>query len=472
MTETIPRARAVPEVATATGRSGLVDGPPSAALVIGFGPAGLGVFLGALRDGFFADLVRAGARAVDRRPPEHAGRLGRYSIDSDSTLDSFVAGLGHWATGAPEPHFVAHGPWARDVIDRHRSTIDAGRGKAVPLHWAGGLQQEMSEIVMRRAAAVTSDVLVRVGSVESAQLQPDGSWIVEGGAGAPARHVTSLVLATGAHQPLELLRDVVVAGRRPAVERPTVTLGSDQVLARDGLASVNRVLRGSKAPRAVIVGGSHSALAAARVLLAGVHGWGEGSIVVAHRSPLRPMFSSAQNALAEGFSDFTQEDICPLTGRVFPLGGFRLASGELLRSLLGLGGRDPEPRVRLHHIRPHGDQALGDLLDAADVVVLATGYEREMIRLRGVEGTPLRLRGGPGRGYVDAQAQVLDAAGAPVPGLYATGLAAGHPLAGTHGEPSFDKLANGTALWQGEIGSMIARRVMERHRVMGDSQCR
>jgi len=37
-----------------------------------------------------------------------------------------------------------------------------------------------------------------------------------------------------------------------------------------------------------------------------------------------------QSALADGYTEFGPEDICPVSGRVFRLSGFRLDSRELI----------------------------------------------------------------------------------------------------------------------------------------------
>ena len=62
---------------------------------------------------------------------------------------------------------------------------------------------------------------------------------------------------------------------------------------------------------------------------------------------------------------------------------------------------------------------------------------------------------------VDRHCRVLDASGAPLPGLYGLGLAAGFvPWGAMGGEPSFRGQANGLWQWQNDVGRMIVEQVL------------
>jgi hypothetical protein len=75
-----------------------------------------------------------------------------------------------------------------------------------------------------------------------------------------------------------------------------------------------------------------------------------------------------------------------------------------------------------------------------------------------MHGVPIRLyaQRTPRAPLVDGQCRVLDESGAPLPGLFGIGLAAGFvPRGALGGEPSFAGQVNGLWLWQTDVGHLI-----------------
>ena len=202
-------------------------------------------------------------------------------------------------------------------------------------------------------------------------------------------------------------------------------------------------------------------------LLAGNLPLGAGAIAMMHRRPLRPFYPSHAAALADGFDDFTQDDICPVSGFVYRLGGFRLESRELVLRALEIGGRVPDPRLALVRIDQVDDAAVRAQIESADLVIAATGYRPRAFALFDTEGAPIALAsdGAEGGQLVDRHCRVLAADGAVVDGVFALGLGAGFvPWGALGGEPSFRGSANGLWLWQNNVGQMIVDQVLERSR--------
>ena len=76
----------------------------------------------------------------------------------------------------------------------------------------------------------------------------------------------------------------------------------------------------------VIVGGSHSAWAAAYNCINKMSqtcSFEKGSIVILHRSPIRLYYGTLLEALDAGYTVDPVNDVCPLTGRVNRYGGLR-----------------------------------------------------------------------------------------------------------------------------------------------------
>ena len=273
----------------------------------------------------------------------------------------------------------------------------------------------------------------------------------------------NVVIATGGHQPFDRLAEQRVAGAALADLAGDRLRASDDVLALGGVEqAAAAALAARRAPRVVVIGGSTSALATVALLLRSRPGiaFGAGGVSLLHRRPLRPFYPSVDAAHAEGFTDFGPEDVCPVSGFVYRLAGFRLEARELVLRMLGIDGRVPDPRVTLHRI---GDDeaAARDLIAGADVVIGALGYRPHALPVRDRDGVFVTLAAEQGGTLVDRHCRVIDAQGAPLPGLFGIGLAAGFvPWGAMGGEPSFRGQANGLWQWQNDVGMMIVEQVL------------
>ena len=78
--------------------------------------------------------------------------------------------------------------------------------------------------------------------------------------------------------------------------------------------------------------------------------FGPGGLTVLTGGKFRIFYPNVEAALADGYTEFGADDICPVSGRVFRLSGFRLDSRELIMRARGIGGRPPEPRLQLHRL--------------------------------------------------------------------------------------------------------------------------
>jgi hypothetical protein len=229
------------------------------------------------------------------------------------------------------------------------------------------------------------------------------------------------------------------------------------------------LLRSKRNPKVVVIGGSTSALASVALMLRSRPGiaFGAGGITLLHRRPLRPFYHSAEAAHADNFHDFDDNDICPVSGFVYRLGGFRLEARELVLRMLQVDGRAPDPRVASHRIDDDEDAARG-MIEEADLVIGALGYRPHALPLFDVGGKPIALAAHDGRPMVDRHCRVLDAHDRPIPGVFGIGLAAGFvPWGRLGGEASFSGQANGLWLWQNDVGQMIVDQVLgERERAV------
>ena len=183
-----------------------------------------------------------------------------------------------------------------------------------------------------------------------------------------------------------------------------------------------------------------------------------------HRRELRIFYPDAASALAEGYTEFGEDDICPISGRVFRFAGFRLDQRELVMRARRLGGRPPELRLALHHLQQGRElEALG-ILDQADLVVAAMGYRPHALAVLDGSGAPVPLLAhtGPQQPLVDGHCQVLDAAGKPIVGLFGIGTRRRLPAARCAGRRAELPRAGERALGSGrtDVGALIVHAIL------------
>ena len=427
-------------------------------VIVGGGPAGLAPLLAAHRHGRLADLLKEGVTVVERSGAIGEGSIGQWVIQSDSTGFTFADCL----AGPPGSELAAVRSYPLT-----KEFVEAG-DRAVPLRRAGEFLALVGEAIHKLVATAPNGRVLNRHRAISTQRTSTG-WLtliedVESG-----RELTiesrDVVLATGASQPAERLRSEIVAGSNLVERCGQRLLQSSEVLSASGFAAVAARLSGlGRAPRVAIIGGSTSAAAIADALLHRLPGitFGAGGVTILHRRPLRIFYPNAQSALADGYTEFGPEDICPISGRVFRLGGFRLDSRELIMQARGIGGRPAEPRLQLHRLGLNDESSLA-LLDKADLVIAALGYRPRALPVFDEAGrrVPLQAETGPQARLVDDHCRVLDAGGHPLPHLFAIGLAAGFvPYGKLGGEPSFRGQANGLWLWQSDVGGLIVDAIL------------
>ncbi|QNA86230.1 aminotransferase DegT [Sphingomonas sp. So64.6b] len=427
-------------------------------LIVGGGPAGTALLTAASKKGQLADLARAGLVVVERDDAIGGGRLGRYAINSDSTAQTFLTAV----KDNPHPELaaiMAH-PAGR-AVERYANALGVPLVEAGPLLRATG--DRLADIVSANGGSVLTG-----HEVLGSQRTTDGLWRTRLKRRADGIEFDQLshriVIATGGHQPLGRLVRQSVAGVSLVEQVGDKLLQSDEILSLGGFAKVADLLAGKRNPRIAVIGGSTSALTSIALLLKGSPAlpFGAGGITLLHRRPLRPFYPSVEAAHAEGFTDFGPEDICPVSGFVYRLAGFRLEARELVLRMLGIDGRAPDPRIALHRITGDDDIAAREHLDRADIVVAALGYRPHALPLSDMQGEPIALSAQVGGAMVDRHCRVVHADGTPVPGVYGIGLAAGFvPWGALGGEASFSGQANGLWLWQNDVGQMIVDQILE-----------
>ena len=425
--------------------------------IIGGGPAGTALLTSAAKRGLLPDLARSGLVVVERDNALGGGRLGSYAITSDSTATTFLSAVQDNAE--PSLAALADHPAARAI-----RRFDDRSG--VPLTEVGPLLRAAGDRLGRVVVDNGGTVLMGHEALSAARGQ-DGIWTVrlrrtsDGALSEQRSH--AIAIATGGHQPIDRISAQRVAGMHLATSVGDRLLQSDAVLSGSGIEQVIDLIANKRAPKITVIGGSTSALATLLLLLKsnpaipfGAHG-----LTLLHRRPLRPFYHSVEAAHAEGFTNFTDQDICPVSGFVYRLAGFRLEARDLVLRMLRVGGREPDPRVQSHQISSDSDSIARRHLAEADLVIAALGYRPHALPLIDRNGARLALAADQGDAMVDRHCRVVAADGTPIAGVYGIGLSAGFvPWGPMGGEPSFVGQANGLWQWQNDVGLMIVEQAL------------
>jgi hypothetical protein len=240
--------------------------------------------------------------------------------------------------------------------------------------------------------------------------------------------------------------DVTVDGGKEQAQEATNSNEKQQMMNATTNATTNALT--AKNP-VVIVGGSHSAWAAAFNFLNKISRdveLEEGSIVILHRSPIRMYYGSLEEAETAGYKVDPIKDVCPLTGRVNRYGGLRYHVNTLAQSVVLA---ESEKRIKCVHMGAQADQtAIEQLFNDAVLVVAAIGYAARVPTIVDAHGATVKLQSTFGQLTTNAKGQCSNQDGVLLPNVLAYGLGAGqfsNPEVG--GEASFAGRVDGVWLY-------------------------
>jgi L-lysine 6-monooxygenase (NADPH-requiring) len=367
-------------------------------LIAGVGPAGMALLATAEATGALDRWLDRGLHAVDPTG-DASGQLGCYAVRSDTTGRVFAEVS---RSALPNP-------------DANEASLlaECDSDSPVPLATAANLLRAAA----RPTLAAAASALVN-GTVTGLRPVPDG--------------VEVTIQTPSGTRSVRAQRVAVAIGGRPWITPELANLRPDAVHSD---AVIRRTVTGTG--RVVVIGGSHSAFSAVRVLLD--HGQVD-AVTVVHRSPVRVTYDDPAAAAADGCR-FGPDDVDAATGRVFRFGGLRTDSADLYRAI-----RDgAEPRVTLTSWPPDPD-----LIASTELIVAATGYTERVSDL---------LPAGFGSCVFD-NAGALRAGGRPVPGIFGIGLGAGRRRdAETGGEKSFTATIDGVWFYRNVVAPVLVERL-------------
>ena len=386
-------------------------------MLVGVGPAGLGLLTAAYAAGELPALADLGMLVVDAEATPGGGNLLNYGVRSDSAATVFLECVEPLLEAAQ----LQQAPELRRI-----SELPPFDSADLPL--VGRLLQAAGKAIIdiARGYGVSVETCTRVTDVQPASA--GGAVVTLTGPNGTRRvRADRLFLAPGGDPYVPEGYRASSAGR---------VCHSDVLLRRATFEEAYARLPAQ--PSILVLGRAHSAFSAADRLLADPRStdWRSGAVTVAARGPVRVTYLSLEEAEADGVSPHP-DDICPNTGRVFRLAGLR-----------GDGAR----RYRLARERVDQRLTIGQLTDTqmltaarhADLVIAATGFRSASLRLL------------PAGYAIDPDGSVLDPKGCRVPGVWSLGLGSGWRRSdGMGGEPSYTGPIDGVWHYQSVVAAAL-----------------
>ena len=423
--------------------------PIQSTVIAGGGPGGLGPLLWAAQKGCLEEWLDRGIALVESSG-RLGGSLGGYGINSDSLGGSYLECLD--ATALPAAlQGLRHDP-VTEEMRRYRD-----RFPPLPLvnRYMGRIGEALAAMVSGRSGCA----LHLNTTVEALQLREDGTVAVRIRRGSTAETLLahSAVVAVGGRQ---LGEDQELApGLTIADCKVRHVLPSGRLLTHDGLAEADRVMRNAEGRRIVVLGGSHSAYAAAWALLElpSAASLADGQVAIVQRRPPRVFYPDRATAEADGYA-VAPGDVCARTGRVNRMGGLRGHGNDIWRRIARRPDVVAEARIAIHPLQDFSAAALRAEIEQAALVVPCFGYRSATLPIFDPAGERVRLAADDNGNAVSAACRLLRADGIELPNIFGVGLGTGfRPSEAMGCEPNFDGQANSLWLYQNDIGGLIYR---------------
>jgi hypothetical protein len=336
-------------------------------IIVGFGPAGVAAAISAYANGY------RNIQTIDPTPNPGAGGLNGVIIDSNSGGDDFVA---EYRRNLPEALLL---PEATEL---------SGVQKPVKL--------ELATKFLRSAAAYLIEQRIVNHIQEPATkitVLPNGYQVATT---TDLFEAPMLLVAPGGK---EVLLDEL-SGRNA-----WNTFLSKEILTNSRKGELDNSINSSS--RVIIVGNSHSAYSVADELLKNYPGI---KIEIYKRTPTKPYFENATEALEFGHVVSSHDDVCSDTGKINRFDGIRGAARELY--LKELAPKD-NPDINIEsHINPQNSADLRKIPKGIPLIQ-ATGLKPRKLPLFNADGTPLEYStkcesGGYAKLYLEGSNTPLD----------------------------------------------------------------
>ncbi len=413
-------------------------------LIIGGGPAGTGLLMKSIKDGTIDQLFSNGFGLIEASDRLVTGQLDSYLVNSDTYSNVFLEFL----EGQAKNVFNLEG------LKNGIKTFKDHRDHSIPLTKTSILLDKIGLQLMELIDQHHGSSLAMNTKVIEVHKNKDGTHRV----------------ITEDHQIFQTKKLVIACGAKPKSSQVDIkyrkkTIHSDEVIKGKAKEKISELHPGDKI---IIIGGSHSAFSAAYYLLENHESLisEDHPIEIWANEPPKVYFPSPEIARASKYCDFTDDDICPVTNRVFRLAGLRMDGRKLFMNMLGINENFKEKRVVLKTFNK-SDQMPSVVLNNANLIIEATGYRFNMPKFYNEEKEEMSFLGDETHHRVNKDCQLLLSNGEYLKNVYAIGLASGFlPGGQMGGEKSFNGQTNGLWYYQNIIADIILKQLDENFTIM------
>lgn len=418
-------------------------------IIIGGGPAGTGPLLKALKDGSFAGLQEEGIAVIEDSPGLLYGSLTSYKINSDTVLDAFLECLDGSFSQYIDPSQFA------EEIDYVRGY----KGRSIQLRSLHSYFTRLGESLAKLLDHPRCRVFLNKRA-ERVVKKADGSFEVYLEGSDEPLLTRKLIMATGGKPVSGKNEEACYAEKVALGAYRQKTLHSDEII--NGSADDFLTAQLQQKAEVVILGGSHSAFSSACYLLEQMRetGFSPGAIRIYGKALPKIFFATREEAQQNNYSDFTDDDFCPVTKRLYRLAGLRMDGRALYMRMLGMLPGETENRVEFRLYEDDAEE-LEAALENAGLVIRAFGYTFNAVPLYDENGKRIPFLGETTGRWVNRSCQLLDSENRQIPGLYGIGLASGFiPSGELGGESSFSGQTNGIWYYQNVLGDIILQQIL------------
>ena len=418
-------------------------------VIIGGGPAGTGPLFKAMKDGRFNELLETGIAIVEQSNTLVKGSISQFEVNSDTYSNVFLECL----QGKTKQYLPL------DELAEEAAFIRSYHGKKIPLNCLEQYLSKLGQLLEQQLLRQPQCAVFKNSTATKVMRQNDGIFLVYLSTYANPIKAKKVVFATGG-KALNLKQQALFDGKFTLQPFESKIILADNLLkGKYPQLPAKNTDRGLKT---VILGGSHSAFSAAAYLLEhynnqhvekhSINIWGT-------KSP-KIYFPTIEEAQEYGYTDFSEQDICPKTQRLYRLAGLRMDGRQLAMQMMGLLKGEKDERVQFNNCRINSS-TLQQQLEEADLIILALGYQFGMVPVLNQEGMSIPFLGSLTKHWVNDKAELLDVANQPIKNLMAIGLATGYvPKGELGGENSFHGQTNGLWYYQNLIGNLILEQLL------------
>lgn len=422
--------------------------------VAGFGPAGCGFLLHAIKTNAIEQLIDEGLVIIDQEAVPGPGKVGHYQLTGNSLSRAFLDCV-------DDPDLA----WLFDDLLETEPSIKQLRAlefEAPPLDIVGNFLTAMAKRTLDYLTQEHGVPVLLETVIDRMQHHASGGYTLDlrnrQTGQAFIISAQNVVCALGGRQSKSVVEATEIA---PGLKLGTSTdhlMVSDEFLMMPDEAVRAAIPFSESSGDIVVVGGSHSAISTIDRLCQALAPVGLKRLTMLHASPLRLYYASAEEAQQDNYPFLDPEDICAMSGRVNRFGGLRYRSLDVAKSILKTG-RMPEHDVAINWLPlKSADPALiGNTLKEAPAVIACMGYQANLPPVVDDQNADISLCNFPRGIEVDETGRIKTTCQGPMQGLFAIGI--GSTLLrrseAIGGEASFRGSADGVWLYHNHGGGVI-----------------